>query len=189
MNNLVNEISALVEETCKMDTCRPGYQLWSHHIVHVVKYANMLAKKLNADPEVVEISALLHDYASVKGEGPQDEHHIYGAKLSEEILKGYNYPQDKIDNIKHCVYAHRASRDIPRETIEADIIACADAMAHFDKINSLLRLAFATHGLNTDDGSKWVLGKLKRSWNKLMPEAKEMVSDKYEAAKILLSNK
>lgn len=42
-----------------------GYGAWTHHILHVVKYAKLMAKKLNADTEVVEIASLLHDYASI----------------------------------------------------------------------------------------------------------------------------
>jgi len=52
-----------------------------------VKWAKTLARKLNADEEIVEIAALLHDYASIVNINNYSDHHIRGAELAEEILK------------------------------------------------------------------------------------------------------
>ena len=39
-------------------------------------------------------------------------------------------------------------------------------------IHSLLYLAFVKHKMGVDEGTKWVLGKLERDWNRLtLPEA------------------
>lgn len=189
MNEMINELSDIVEETCKKDTCRAGYDAWVYHIQPVIKYSKQLARKLNADEEIVEISAILHDYASVKSRETHDLHHIYGVEFAEELLMNYNYPKDKIEKIKHCIYSHRGSEDIPRETLEAQIVACADAMAHFDCINSLFRLCFIELKLSTYDATNYILSKLERSWNKLMPEAKDLIKDKYEAIKMVLDVK
>ena len=43
----------------------------------------MLAKNFDADVEVVELAALLHDYAGIKNSIYSEEHHIYGAKFAE----------------------------------------------------------------------------------------------------------
>ena len=40
--------------------------------------------------------------------------------------------------------------------------------------------------MNIDEANNWLMQKLERSWNKLSPEAKEIVKDKYEASKLLL---
>ena len=185
--NIIKNIGKIVENACKKDTNAYGNGSYSHHILTVVKYSKMLARKLKADMEIVEIAALLHDYASVVNKKWKENHHIYGSRLAEEVLKKYNYPKDKIEQVKHCIVSHRASKKIPRETIEAKIVASADAMAHFDKFNSLLYFAFTKGGMGIDEGTKWVLGKLERDWKKLMPEAKEMVRGKYEGIKIALS--
>lgn len=186
-NNFVKDISTLVEDTCRSENNICGYGAWTYHIKSVIKYSKLLAEKLNADIEICELSAILHDYASVKDyNNLYKEHHIHSAQLAEEILTQLGYPNEKIQRIKHCIIAHRGSKDIPRETIEAEVIATADAMAHFDNVHSLLQLAYVTHKLDTGEGAQWVLNKLGRSWNKLMPEAKKMVKDKYNAAKVLL---
>ncbi len=185
--NIIEQIHKIVEDGCKKKTNYFGYGSWSHHIISVVKYTKLLAKKLNADEEVVEIAALLHDYASVSNKDWYPEHHKHGARLAEEILKKFNYPQDKIEKIKHCILSHRASQNIKGETVEAEILSDADHMSHFDNVNSLLYLAFLKHNLDIDEGTKWVLNKLGRSWEKLSPEAKEIIKLKCEAATLILS--
>jgi hypothetical protein len=62
---MIRELYNLVEETCKKETNIFGYEIWKYHIINVIEYSIALAKKLGANKEIVEISALLHDYASV----------------------------------------------------------------------------------------------------------------------------
>lgn len=184
---ITKKVEQLVKKTCLKATNAYGHGSWSHHISEVVKYSKMLAKKLNADEEIVEIAALLHDYGSVINKDWMPEHHIHSTRLAEEILRKYNYPEDKIKKVKHCIIAHRASKNIPRETIEAKIVASADALAHFDKVNSLLYFVFVKQKMGINEGTKWVSDKLDRSWKKLMPEAKDMIKEKYKAMKLILS--
>lgn len=183
---MIQKLYKLVEEQCKSKKNIYGYQAWKYHFVPTVKFSKILAKKLKADQEIVEIAALLHDYASVKSKGLYQNHHISGANEAKKILKKFNYPQEKIEKVKRCIYSHRASKQIQRRTIEEVCVANADAMAHFDNIPSLLYLAYVTHKMDIDSGKKWVLDKLERSWNKLIPEAKKIIQDKYEASKIIL---
>ncbi len=185
---MIKEIERLVKEACEKDTNYFGYGAWSHHISSVVKYAKILAKKLKADEEICEIAALLHDYSSVVNKDWYPEHNHHSAVLAEEILLKYDYPEEKIQAVKHCIISHRASKNIPQKTLEAKIIASADSLAHFDNVHSLLYLAFTVHKMEIDEGTKWVLEKLKRSWSKLIPEAKEIIEEKYKAIKLALSS-
>lgn len=184
--NITEEIKKLVEEECKKDSNIFGYEIWSYHILSMLEYTKILTKKLDADQEIVEIASLLHDYASIKYGDKYGGHHVLSAKEAEKILKGFNYPQEKIEKIKHCIYAHRGSKLIKRETAEAECVASADAMAHFDTIASLLYFVFVRLGMNVDEGKKYVIRKLERSWSKLIPQAKEIIKDKYEASKLIL---
>lgn len=69
-----------------------------------------------------------------------------------------------------------------RETVEAEILASADAMAHFDNIPSLLFLAYSVKKMSVNEGKTFVLEKLNRSFAKMMPVAKKMVKIKYDYA-------
>ena len=93
--DIIKEIEKTVEEACKKESNYFGYRAWTYHIFSAAKFAKILAEKLDADKEIVEIAALLHDYASVLNKELYQEHHIHGARLAEEILQKYNYPQEK----------------------------------------------------------------------------------------------
>lgn len=176
---MIEKVKEIVKKECEKDNWS-----WDYHMVSVVKYANQLAEKLGADKEIVEISAWLHDITRLKGD--PENHHISGPIEAEKILRELGYPQAKIDKIKHCINAHRGSQSIKRETIEAECVASADAMAHFDNVPALLYVAFVKKQMNIEEGNTWVRNKLERSWKKLIPEAKEIVSPKYESVKLFL---
>jgi uncharacterized protein len=125
---LIQSISNIVEEQSKKETNVFGYEGWVYHVAIVVKYAKLLAERLEADKEIVEISALLHDYAGVKDSSMYKEHHIYGAIEAEKILKGFNYPEERISKVKDCIIQHRGSVPLERTTKESICIASADAM-------------------------------------------------------------
>lgn len=182
--DIIEEIRKYVEEACKKETNFFGMDIYTYHFVSTVKYAKLLAEDAGADMEIVELSAWLHDLASVLGN--YEDHHIAGAEIAEKLLMKYNYPKDKIDRIKYCILAHRGSQDIPRETIEAECLANADAMSHFDNISSLFKLALVTRKLNTDEAQKFVKEKLERSWEKLTPKAKQIIQPKYDASMLIL---
>ncbi len=189
INDISTSIRNIVEEQCKSEDNIFGYEIWTYHIAIVVKYAKLLAYKLGADKEIVELAALLHDYASVKDKSMYEEHHVFGAIEAERILKDYKYDEVKIEKVKECILQHRGSVTLEKTTKEAICIASADAMAHIDQVPSLLHLAYCKKKLDVDEGADWVFNKIQRSWNKLCPEAKEIIKEKYENSKIMLLNK
>ena len=179
---VIKKVEKLIKEACRKQTNKFERSAWDFHIKSVVNWGKLLAKELNADLEIVEISALLHDYASVKNPKWNKEHHIHGARLADEILTKLDYPREKIEAIKHCIYSHRASKQIERKTIEAKILASADAVAHIVNVPALLYLAFKIHDKTVTQGIDWVRKKLQRSYKKIMPEAREMIQEDYLTA-------
>lgn len=116
-----------------------------------------------------------------------ENHHITGAEIAEKKLKEFGYSEDKIEKIKHCILAHRGSQNIKRESVEAQIIADADAMTHFNDISRLFGVALIIEGKNYVEARKSVFEKLQRTWNKLSPDAKKIVELKWLASQELLS--
>jgi len=184
---VIKEIEKIVEEACKAETNVFGYGIWTHHITQVVKIGKKLAEQFNADPEIVEISALFHDYAGIKDHTLHKEHHIHGAIEAEKILKKLYYPSNKIEAVKHCIKNHRGSVKSDKKSAEAECLTNADAIAHIENVPSLLYLAHVKLEMEIDKGVERVIKKLERSWNKLNPDMKKIMKDKYEAAiKILV---
>jgi HD superfamily phosphodiesterase len=179
---IIDQVEKIVRDTCAKETNKFTYALETH-FVPVVTNAKMLAQKLGADMEIVTIAAWLHDYASVYDADLMEEHHLHGPKLAQEILEKLNYPQARIDRVKHCIEAHRGSQKIPRQTLEAECVASADAMAQITQFPAILILAWKVHKMDYQPGIDWALAKMERGWGKLIPEAKELVKDQYEAIK------
>ncbi|MCP3960950.1 MAG: HD domain-containing protein [bacterium] len=183
---MIGDIRTIVERACAAETNVFGYGIWTHHITKVAEHARRLAPLFGADPEIVEIAALLHDYASVKDEALYEDHHVHGPIEAGAILTKLGCPEDTIEAVRHAIAAHRASVDVERRSAEARCLANADALAHIENVTSLLHLAYARWGRGIDEGAAWVCAKLERSWGKLDPRVREIAREPYEAALMVL---
>ena len=171
-----------LKEKCYSQSNKFGSNIWEHHMLPVIHYSRLMAEELKADYEIVDLGAILHDYASVKDYSLYKEHHIHGAEEAEILLLRCNYPKVKIERVKNCIYEHRGSVKVKQMTKESICVASGDAMSHIANVPSLLHLAYTTKGMNIEQGNRWVKDKIERSWNKLCIEAKEIIRIKYESA-------
>ncbi len=177
--NMLNKIRELIKnEADEAD--------WKYHLVPVVKYAKKLAKAMNANEEVVELAALLHDIGRLRFGG--ENHNITGIPEAEKILKEHNAPQDVIDEVKHCIESHRGKKEIPPKTTISKIIANADAMAHFDILPAFFY--WLSKKQTFEEAFRWIDSKIDRDWNRklTLPEAREMMEEKYKAIKLVLKS-
>lgn len=189
MEILIKNISNIVREQCMHSDNIFGPAIWNDHIIVVVEQSLILADMIGADKEIVHISALLHDYASILDKDLYRQHHIHGAIIAEAILKKYDVSPIKIELIKECILQHRGSVPRIQTSKESICVTSADAMSHIYNVPSLLKLAYSKKGLSTVDGAQWVKDKIDRSWNKLCPEAKQIAFDKYMSALEVLNIK
>jgi len=175
-------IRAVVERACAAPTNTFGYGIWTYHIVSVVSSGRELSARLGADAEIVELAALLHDYSGIRDASLAAEHHRHSADDARRLLGALDYPPGRTERVAACILTHRASLELPPETLEARCLASADAAAHILQVPSLLHLAYVTNGLSIDEGTAWVRAKLKRSYQKLCPEARGLIEGRYRAA-------
>lgn len=183
--NIIEKIRVFVEEECKKPSANYP-TAYKYHFIQTHHHAKRLAEELNADIEVVEIAAWLHDIGSVLYR--RADHHITGAEVAEKILKKLEYPEEKIKLIKKCILNHRGSINNPRESIEEQIIAEADAISAFDFIEGLFSAAFVTEKLSREEAKESVRRKLQNKWNQLtLEESKELVKPRYDAFILLLN--
>ncbi len=180
MIDIVYKIKEELINRCNIYNEKYNYDFWNDHIKYVVKNAVELAKKYEADVEIVELGALLHDISMPSEIGPREEHNVYGAKIADELLTSFGYPKERIERVKECVLRHRGNKDLPRNTIEEQCVADADVIAHFDCIPSLFHLAYNEHNLSVGEGEEYIKKKLERDYNKLSPRTREVLKDRYE---------
>jgi len=185
MSEIVEEIKRFVEEECRKPSAKYDYDVVIFHIQPVVNYALLLAKNKDVDLEVLELAAWLHDIGSIIY--GREDHHITGCEIADGKLRELGCRGDKIEKVKHCIFSHRGSRDIPRESVEAQILADADVISHFDAVPGLFRACYLFEGVKGQgEAGKSVKTKLINSYNKLSEDAKKIIKPKFDAAMLLL---
>jgi len=117
-------IKKIVKE--KMENAS-GCHDWDH-VERVFNLAMKIAKKEKADLEVIRYAAMLHDI----GREAQDKskgkicHAEEGARLAEETLTKYKFPQEFIQKVIHCIETHRFRKNNIPESLEAKVLFDAD---------------------------------------------------------------
>ena len=156
-----------------------NYDFWENHIKFVVDEALELAQEFGADKEIVELGALLHDIALVSKVGTREDHHINGAKITEEILTNFNYPQSKMYRVMNCVLHHRSSKNA--ECVEELCVCDADILAHFDNIPLMFDVSYQFHNFNSlQERTQWIIKSLEKDFNDLSGKTKGKFKIKYE---------
>lgn len=155
------------------------YNLYEEHVKYVYKYACLLIQNTKVDEEIVKLSALLHDISMTDKALDRSRHNEYSMQMAEKLLESYNYPKEKIELIKKCILNHSSKRKEFRNTMVEQILVDADAMAHFDCVDSLYSLASKVMNLNEKESLEFVKDKLTKDYNEISDKSKKYIEDKY----------
>jgi putative nucleotidyltransferase with HDIG domain len=158
------------------------------HLVEVERYANLLCDKFpEADRDVVGLGVWFHDIGRLRGH--DEGHDVYGAEEAKKVLKNEGYPSDKIDGVYEVCRAHRC-KDVKPESLEAKILATADAMSHFTHSFYFRLFQFYKDEKSFEEIREIVRKKLERDFNDKIAfdEGRDEVRDRYEAMKLVLQN-
>ena len=125
-NKIIEEVK---EKAKEFFVSASGCHDWSH-VERVYNLALRIAKKEKADINVIKLAAYLHDVG--RREEMQSKgkicHAEKGVELAEKILKKHNLDKETVENIKHCILAHRFRNNHKPATIEAKILFDADKL-------------------------------------------------------------
>lgn len=152
---------------------------WKLHLKPVVDFSKEMAKKYNADLEVVWLAAIFHDIARLDDLESHDE---ISSERAYKIILENGFCQETAQDVKKTILTHRCKQYHP-ETLEQRILATADAMSHF-KTPFYLWFSWITvkpFKEQLEDGLK----KLERDYNEkiFFEEEKELVKKEYEVLK------
>jgi uncharacterized protein len=106
-----------------------GCHDWTH-VERVYNLAMNIGKKEGADLNILAAACFLHDIgrrAEFSSRGKL-RHEAIGAKQADKILHQLKIDQGIIDNIVHCVAAHRYRNELKPETLEAKVLFDADKL-------------------------------------------------------------
>lgn len=178
-----NEVRCKIEEY-KLNS-DDHYDFWNEHIKYVYAESRYLAKKYDADIEIVSLGALLHDIALISQVGDRKDHHINGKLIANDTLDKYGYPSSKKDKVLGCVHNHRSSRNAT--CVEELCVADADILAHFNSIPMLFNIAFNKYNISLNEVRIWMKECFENDYNDLSDRTKQVFKEKYnEICKIVL---
>lgn len=100
-----------------------GKSKGNRHLLRVVEIAKFIAKKMDADINIVEAGALLHDLALPTGD---DYNYEKNKCLAVKKLQQFNLKKFEKENIAECVASHEGI--IKPKTLEAKIVHDADVL-------------------------------------------------------------
>lgn len=146
---IVSRLEGIVKE--RMSTLEDTAHSYKH-VKRVLKIAAILAEKENADSELVQIGALLHDVGRATGK----PHNETGAGQATRILREMNYPLDRGEKVARIVLVHPLSYRDKLETLEEKIVWDADKIDLMG-VTGIMR-AFheaGSRGLPFEEGEKW----------------------------------
>ena len=100
-----------------------------YHALRVMKNAEFIAKKENADLDIVIPAALFHDVVNYPKNDPRAKTATdKSALVAEEVLNKLNYSKDKIEKVKHCISTCSFSKGFKHELLEAQIVQDSDGL-------------------------------------------------------------
>jgi HD superfamily phosphodiesterase len=185
LNSLIEEITNLYQNS-KRPFAKWGFK---NHVQVVSFWCEKISKEKNANTELLIAAAFLHDISDVWNNRPQN-HEALSYKKGKQILTKHGYfPQEISIILDQIISPHSAKDENMPLTLEAKILATADALAHFD---SDFYLAFAWNHYNQktlDAFKNWALEKIDRDYNAkiFFKEYQSCVKQKYLALKTILS--
>lgn len=100
------------------------------HVQRVLHMAEYLGRELGADLEILRAAALLHDAAGAhpQSDKPRERHEFTSAEFGREVLQKEGWPKKRIDEVLHCILAHRYRGEFKPKTLEAKILFDADKL-------------------------------------------------------------
>ncbi|PID40781.1 MAG: phosphohydrolase [Proteobacteria bacterium] len=106
-----------------------GSHDWDH-TQRVHRLCCRIGEAEGADVLVVRAAAYLHDIGRVHQDRTHGKicHAQQGAAMAHEILKDYPLDADRLENIVHCIAAHRFRRGESPQTQEARVLFDADKL-------------------------------------------------------------
>jgi uncharacterized protein len=118
--------ATLREAKQRYGSSEPAFNYRWEHVTAVVNLAIRLAGLTNADRDVVEAAAWLHDVRKETG----DDHPKLGAQFAREFLPKTDFPKKKIERVAAAIEEHMGLwLDKPLKNLESQVLWDADKLA------------------------------------------------------------
>jgi HD superfamily phosphodiesterase len=149
------------------------------HILRVRERCIRLAKRLNADLEVLIAAVYLHDLG--RHYIPDKGHGALSAEKARPVLERINFPEEKKERVLHAIKVHDVTW-LPedRTSIESQILYDADKIDTLGVVG-ILRYILHYYGKTPIE---FILEDIDMRWNGLaLPETRDLALKDYEYIK------
>ncbi len=101
-----------------------------NHTERVYELCMKIGKKEKADLEILKLASILHDIGRLEQDKLKGKicHAEKGAILAKDLLKKYNFSEEIISEVVHCVECHRFRDNKVPQSKEAKILYDADKL-------------------------------------------------------------
>jgi HD superfamily phosphodiesterase len=128
MQDIIEKAKAYFFTTMTEDYKENPYGLIINHVPLVEQEMKKCLKKFpEANEEIALLGVWLHDVGYYPLDGI--EHAVRGEERARKFLEENNIDIYIINQVCHCVRAHRC-RDVQPETLEAKLVAFSDSASH-----------------------------------------------------------
>jgi len=131
-----------VADECQRESNLLGAAFLEEHILVVADYGKRMARLLDADSEIVEIAAYLHDISAVQDIATLPVHAVASSEIAVTRLAELNCPSESIERVRQCVLAHKSPLRIGEGSLEEVCLSNADAISQVVKLPYWLYFAF-----------------------------------------------
>lgn len=153
------------------------------HINSVERYALDLATHFGAQKELVHIAALIHDISAIRDFEHLSQHHLLGAVIATEFLKG-RIPDDACETIADAIRNHNSP--VIDAAPESVVLSHADAMSKFDAPVYWIAYALKRRFATLDESLHWYSTLLSTTYAMMEPVARKKIEEKYAGVQIIL---
>lgn len=117
------------EESKKHFVTAKGSHDWEH-TERVYNLCIRIGKQENADLEILQYAAVLHDVGRNRQDASNGAscHAEEGAMIARKLLSKYELAPGKIESIVHCIAAHRFRGTVTPRSVEAKVLFDADKL-------------------------------------------------------------
>lgn len=192
LDDLWQEVEALYKQQL------PSREAWSdwlypNHVVVVTNSAKKIAERKNANVELSQVAALLHDVADFKMARANTDHEAESLKIAREVMQKHGYSDDEIALVvDDAIRYHSCHGDERPKSIEGLVLATADSLAHLQtNFYPFATWQFGKSGRDFAELTTWVLKKIERDlMNKIsFDDIREEARPDYEMIKELYINR
>ncbi|MFX1299410.1 MAG: HD domain-containing protein [Promethearchaeota archaeon] len=98
------------------------------HTLRVRQLCMLIGRNENADLEVLEAAALLHDIGRPDEEVSGESHATVGANMAVTFLATTSFPPEKLPLVASAIRTHRFSENLTPDSLEGEILSDADKL-------------------------------------------------------------